>query len=213
MEYQMSTLVELFDKYGCDKGNLKHRYDRVYESALDQLKDGPFKMLEIGIFKGNSTEAFVEYCPQVDVVGVDIFVRVDVENIPILNHHRVHPCRCNSLEGPNDEFKSIVGDDKFDIIIDDGLHTHEAQWKTFLNFLPYLKDGCSYFIEDGWPYDQMTPTQKQHPWLKKHAPAFSEEQYERLLNVIAPYNYTHHDLRDGYDPDTFIIEVKKLFLI
>ena len=105
MNSNNTKLVELFDKYGCDKGNLKHRYDRVYEPALYQLKDGPFKMLEIGIFKGNSTEAFVEHCPQVQVVGVDIFVRVDVKNIPILNHPQVHACTCDSLEGPNDEFK------------------------------------------------------------------------------------------------------------
>ncbi|MGV7234718.1 MAG: class I SAM-dependent methyltransferase [Nitrosomonadaceae bacterium] len=207
-EILMNTLVELFDKYKCDKGNLKHRYDRVYEPALHQLKDHPFRMLEIGVFKGNSTEAFVEYCPQVQVVGVDIFVRVDVRNIPILNHPQVHACKCDSLEGPNDEFKELAGDG-FDIIIDDGLHTHEAQWKTFLNFFPYLKEGGSYFIEDVWPYDMMTPAQKQHPWLKKHEPAFSEEEYLHLMNVIAPYNYERHDLREGYDPDTFILEIKK----
>lgn len=205
----MNTLVELFDKYGCDKGNLKHRYDRVYEPALDQLKDHPFRMLEIGIFKGNSTEAFVEYCPHVDVVGVDIFVRVDVKNIPILNHPQVHACKCNSLEGPNDEFSSIIGDDVFDIIIDDGLHTHEAQRKTFLNFIPYLKEGGVYFIEDVWAFDKMTAQEKEHHWLKKHGDAFSEKEYQKLLNATEPYNVTYHDLRDGYDPDTFILEVRK----
>ena len=205
----MNTLVEMFDKYGCDKGNLKHRYDRVYAPALDQLKDHPFRMLEIGIFKGNSTEAFVEYCPQVDVVGVDIFVRVNVDNIPILNHPQVTACKCDSLVGPTEEFMSLIGTDNFDIIIDDGLHTHEAQWKTFLNFIPYLKEGGSYFIEDVWPFDKMSPAQKQHHWLKKHSPAFSEEQYLKLMNVIAPYNIEFHDLREGYDPDTFIIEVIK----
>ena len=204
----MNSLVELFDKYKCDKGSLKHRYDRVYEPALHQLKDGPFNMLEIGVFKGNSTEAFVEYCPQVDVVGVDIFTRVDVKNIPILNHPHVHPCKCDSLEGPTEEFKALA-EDKFDIIIDDGLHTHEAQWKTFLNFFPFLKEGGSYFIEDVWPYDRMTDEQKQHYWLKKYAPAFSEEEYQKLLDVLAPYNVTYHDLREGYDPDTCILEVKK----
>ena len=205
----MSTLVELFDKYKCDKGSLKHRYDRVYAPALHQLKDHPFRMLEIGVFKGNSTEAFVEYCPQVQVVGVDIFVRVDVKNIPILNHPQVRAFKCDSLEGPTEEFMSIVGTDTFDIIIDDGLHTHEAQWKTFLNFIPYLREGGSYFIEDVWPYDEMTEEQKQHYWLKKNAPAFSEEEYEKLLIAIAPYEVVRHDLRNGYDPDTYIIEVKK----
>lgn len=208
MDDIMNTLAELFDKYKCDKGNIKHRYDRVYEPALQQLKDRPFNMLEIGVFKGNSTEAFVEYCPQVEVVGVDIFTRVDIKNIPILNHPQVHACKCDSLEGPTEEFKALAKDG-FDVIIDDGLHTHEAQWKTFVNFIPYLKDDGVYFIEDVWAYDRMTDEQKQHYWLKKYEPAFSEEEYQKLLDALAPYNVTYHDLRKGYDPDTFILEIRK----
>jgi len=204
----MKTLVELFDWYDCDKGSLKHRYDRVYEPTLKPLCDKPFRMLEIGVFKGNSTEAFTEFCPKVEIVGVDIFTRVDVKDIGIFHDSRVTPCKCDSLEGPNDEFKKLVGRKKFDVIIDDGLHTHEAQWKTFENFIPYLKKGGSYFIEDVWPYDRMTEQQKQHYWVKKHAPAFSEEEYQKLLDAIAPYKVIYHDLRAGYDPDTFIIEIK-----
>ena len=201
-------LVELFDKYGCDKGNLKHRYDRVYEPVLAQSKADSIRMLEIGIFKGNSTEAFIEFCPNLEVVGVDIFTRVDMKNIPILNHARVHPVKCNSLEGPNKEFDKLA-ENGFDIIIDDGLHTHEAQWKTFLNFIPYLKKGGVYFIEDVWAFDKMSAQEKEHYWLKKHGDAFSEKEYQKLLNAIEPYNVTYHDLREGYDPDTFILEIRK----
>lgn len=201
-------LVELFDKYKCDKGSLKHRYDRVYAPAIESLRDDPFHMLEIGIFKGNSTEAFIEYCPQVDIVGVDIFTRVKMNKVPILNHSRVHGCKCDSLQGPNKEFNRLAIDG-FDIIIDDGLHTHEAQWKTFLNFIPYLKEDGAYFIEDVWAYDIMTEEEKQHWWLKKYTPAFSEEQYQKLLDALEPYTVIYHDLREGYDPDTFILEIRK----
>ena len=204
----LKTLVELFDKYKCDKGSLKHRYDRVYAPALEDLRDGPFHMLEIGIFKGNSTEAFVEYCPQVEIVGVDIFKRIKMENVSILKHSRVHGYKCDSLQGPTDEFMRSSGDG-FDVIIDDGWHTHEAQRKTFRNFIPYLKEGGVYFIEDVWAYNFMTEEEKEHRWLKKHAPAFSEEEYQKLLNALEPYTVTYHDLREGYDPDTFILEIRK----
>lgn len=204
----MTSLVELFDKYKCDKGNIKHRYDRVYEPALIPIRNNSFRMLEIGVFKGNSTEAFVEFCPNMNVTGVDIFTRVNVSDIPIFNNGRVRPVKCNSLDGPNDEFRKVVGKKKFDIIIDDGLHTHEAQRKTFENFIPYLKKGGVYFIEDVWAFDRMTDKEKDHYWLKRHAPAFSEEEYKKLLDVLAPYNVTYHDLRNGYDPDTFILEIK-----
>ena len=204
----MSSLLKLFDKYGCDKGSRKHRYDRVYASTLDQLKNSHFQMLEIGIFKGNSTEAFIEYCPQVEIVGVDIFVRVDVKNIPILNHPRVHPCKGDSMLPLTNECKKLcnVG---VDIIIDDGLHTHRAQRKTFLNFIPYLKKGGVYFIEDVWAFDKMSQKQKQHPWLQSHSPAFSEVEYQKLLDAIEPYTVIYHDLRKGYRPDTFILEIRK----
>lgn len=204
----MKTLVELFDKYKCDKGSLKHRYDRVYEPILKEYQDDPFSMLEIGVFKGNSTEAFVEYCPYAYIVAVDIFTRVEMKDVPILKHPHVHGCQCNSLDGPNEHFKDLA-QKGFDIIIDDGLHTHEAQWKTFENFIPYLVEGGSYFIEDVWAYDRLTQQEKKHPWLKKHEPGFSEAEYQKLLNVIAPYEVIYHDLRKGYDPDTFILEIRK----
>ena len=129
-------------------------------------------------------------------------------NVTILTHPQVHGCKCDSLKTPTTEFKALAKDG-FDIIIDDGLHTHEAQWKTFLNFIPYLKDGGIYFIEDVWPYDKMTNKQKQHYWLKRYSPAFSEGEYQKLLNAISPYKVTYRDLRTGYDPDTFILEIKK----
>jgi hypothetical protein len=205
----MTKLVKLFDKYGCDKGNIKHRYDRVYEPVLESYKDTPFSMLEIGVFKGNSTEAFLDFSPQIEIVGIDIFTRVSPENIPVLNQPRVSWAKCDSLKGANDAFRAVAPEDGFDIIIDDGLHTHEAQWKTFENFIPFLKDGGSYFIEDVWPYDKMTTKEKQHPWLKKHSPGFSEEEYKKLLDKISSFEVIRHDLREGYDPDTYIIEVKK----
>ena len=209
MNFNNKRLVELFDKYKCDKGNIKHRYDRVYEPVLEKLRKKPFRMLEVGIFKGNSTKAFVEFCPDIEIIGVDIFTRVNEKDIEIFQDARVTACKCNSLEGANDDFKKLIGRKKFDIIIDDGLHTHEAQWRTFLNFIPYLKESGVYFIEDVWAFDKMTAQEKEHYWLKKHGDAFSEKEYQKLLDAIEPYDVTYHDLRKGYDPDTFILEIRK----
>ena len=89
-------LVDYFDKYKCDKGRLKHRYDRVYEPALEPLRDKDFDILEIGIFKGNSIEALVEYAPYATVVGLDTFQRIKPEDIPILEHGNVMWHKCDS---------------------------------------------------------------------------------------------------------------------
>jgi len=204
----MKKLVELFDKYKCDKGSLRHRYDRVYEPTLEHLRDKEFNMLEIGIFKGNSTEAWREYFPKANFYGIDIFTRLNPEEIPVLNKSRVKWCKCDSIKGPNDDFKKMVGDIKFDVIIDDGLHTHDAQKKTFENFIPYLSSNGIYFIEDVWAFNYMNEKQKQHPWITSHKIELTETKYNNLLKTLKPFNTIFHDLRNNFYNDTFIIEIK-----
>ena len=212
----MKTLVKVFDKYKCDKGSLRHRYDRAYEPTLKLIKNQKINLLEIGIFKGTSVQSWVDYLPNAHIFGIDIFVRTDPKDIKIFNHPRVHWCKCDSTVKPTTEFIEMINDEfestlenKFDIIIDDGKHTHEAQRKTFENFFPFLKPGGVYFIEDVWPFDIMTSQQKQHKWLKLHPDDFSDEQYQKLLDVISPNDYEYHDLRAGHGPDTFIIKIRK----
>lgn len=204
----MNTLQQLFDRYKCDKGSLKHRYDRVYEPALNHLQNKEFNLLEIGIFKGPSLEAWVEYFPYANLFGIDIFTRINPNDIQILKHPRVSWCKCDSIRGPNDEFKSIAKDG-FDVIIDDGKHTHDAQLATFKNFVPFLNKGGVYFIEDVWPFHLMSEKEKQHKWLLQHKDGFSDKLYDQLIETISQYDVIFYDIRKGYDPDTFIIEVRK----
>lgn len=201
-------LADYFDQYKCDKGNIKHQYNRVYEPALEPLRNLPIRLLEIGVFKGASLQAWADYLPHATFVGVDIFERVDIPKIPILNHPRVSWVKCSSTDELPVELLEIVGDG-FDIIIDDGLHTHDGQRLTFENFIPFLKPDGKYFIEDVWPFDLMDAREKQHQWLVKHPNDFSDDQYIKLLKATRPYNVKFHDLRKGFGPDTFIIEVTK----
>lgn len=197
-----------FNKFGCDKGSLRHRYDRVYEPQLKKFKDIEFRMLEIGIFKGNGIKAWLDYFPMVQFIGIDIFTRVKERNIPILNHNRVHWCKQNSMTALSDEFVNLAKD-KFDVIIDDGLHTHDSQRLTFENLIPFLKNDGVYFIEDVWAFDHMSETDRQHSWMRKKKDEYSDKQYNNLLSSLSDYNVEFHDLRKGYEPDTFIIEVRK----
>lgn len=199
-------LVNYFDQKQCDKGSLRHRYDRVYEPVFESYNKS-FTLLEIGIFKGQSFEAIAEYAPSSYLVGIDTFQRVSPDEIGILKH--VKWIKQSSLDQPTKEFMSLVPEDGFDIIIDDGLHTHPAQRLTFENFFPYLKPDGFYFIEDVWPFNIMSTNEKQHPWLIERQNDWNDSEYEKLLNVLTPYNVTFHDLRKGYYPDSYIIEVRK----
>jgi len=137
-------LVEIFDRYGSDKGTGQHRYDWVYEPILESLQLKPITLLEIGIFRGASLASWVEYLPNAMIIGVDTFERVPPQDIPILLHPRVEWYRCDSTSGVPDELRGR----QVDIVIDDGCHDPEAQLATLRNFRPLVRPGGRYFIED-----------------------------------------------------------------
>ena len=184
---------KLFDRFGCDKGRC-HGYERVYEPAFKDIRNEPLRILDIGIFKGASIEVWLDYFPNATIVGIDIFKRVKPENIPVLRHPRVE-WRKHDSTTPAD-----FG--KFDIVIDDGAHTHTAQRKTLECFAPCAN---MYFIEDVWAFNYMTPKEKEHKWLR--GSGYSEQEYLKLLNALEPYEVEFHDLRAGHQPDSFIIEI------
>jgi spermidine synthase len=134
------SLRELFAKHRCDKG-FRHDYGRFYEPRFRDHKDQPLRFLEIGIYKGASIKAWLEYFPQAHVIAVDTFQRIAAKDVPILNHPRVTWHQCDST-------KEAPRIDLVDFIIDDGCHSAKAQLQTFNNYYPLLKDDGVYFIED-----------------------------------------------------------------
>jgi hypothetical protein len=47
-----------------------------------------------------------------------------------------------------DELFREIGDQRFDLIIDDGLHTFEANSNTLFSAFKHLRDGGLYIVED-----------------------------------------------------------------
>ena len=203
----MKSLKELFDKHGCDKGSIRHRYDRVYEPALEHLRNKEFNMLEIGILRGESVQAWLEFFPHMTFYCIDIFTQIPPENIEILENPRVKWCKCDSIEGPNSAFEMMTKDALFDIIIDDGLHRPDAQRKTFENFIHYMKEEGTYFIEDLWPLHDMNKEELNHQWIINKSQHYTMRKHTNLLKSIEEYDIIFHDLRKGFEPDTYLIEI------
>ena len=54
------SLKEIFIKNKCDKAT-KHRYYELYQQDFDKFKNDQINILEIGTFKGESTQSWLDY--------------------------------------------------------------------------------------------------------------------------------------------------------
>ena len=132
-------LNSIFIQNGCDKGT-KHTYSKVYEKDMEKFRNEKINLCEIGIFKGASIASWLEYFPNATIYGVDTFQRINPEEIEVLQNPRVKWLIADSLKaGVGIKIQKEWGDVKFDFMIDDGLHTPEANALTFQNFSPFLK--------------------------------------------------------------------------
>lgn len=133
----------VLDNYDTDKiisGYMKH-----YDALLESLRNKEIKLLELGIYKGESLLLWRDYFPMGTIVGIDI-------NLP---RDFTHQERIYIYEGSQSDkrFLSDVADkiapDGFDIIIDDASHIGELTEKTFWHlFDNHLRPGGLYVIED-----------------------------------------------------------------
>ncbi len=172
--YKKTLLSELCDKYGSDKGYNKienrifynnwhpHNYTDYYSSLFEHSRIGIKKIFECGIgtnnpdipssmgkeYKpGGSLKMWRDYFPNADVYGADIDKDILFES------ERIKTFYVNQLE--KDSIKKMwdnIGEDNFDIIIDDGLHTYDAGKCMFDNSFNKLRDGGIYIIEDVDPF-------------------------------------------------------------
>jgi cephalosporin hydroxylase len=201
-------LQKLFNKYGCDKAS-KHHYDLVYESEFALIREQHLAILEVGVFKGESTQAWADYFPNAKIFGLDVFTRVSMNQIPILNHPRVEAICGSSIDITiTEEIRKKWPGVKFDIIIDDGLHTPRANADTFKNLFPLLKQGGAYYIEDVWPLHIMSESEKNHWWLKKYPDLYNDDEMQYFMDQIPKNKLVEFDLRkkSGH-PDSYIMKI------
>lgn len=205
----MSELKELFDRHGCDKSS-KHGYEEVYDQYFHPVRNAPLDILEIGVFKGASTKALHEYFPNATMHCVDIFKRTNPEDLDVLQEERVRWIKADSMSGclPDRMWNSWGSGISFDFIIDDGAHYPKANLKTFRNCFPFLKKGGTYFIEDVWPLELMTPRELDNRWLKENSDRYGQLDNNAFVSEISKHNVSRHDLRGKRGiPDSYIIAV------
>lgn len=206
------TLKDIFDKNNCDKSH-RHRYDLIYEADFYKKKNHNINILEVGVFRGESTKSWLEYFPNATVVAIDTFERIDEWNIKTLKNKRVRTVKSDSTL-PNIKKHLQELDLKYDFIIDDGLHTPIANKKTFNNLFEFLKNDGIYYVEDFWPMFDMTEKQLSHKHLKKHKEDWNLENINDFLSTISMYHYEGIDNRQiSKKPDSYIFKIQKTNLL
>ena len=152
-------LTSLMEKYGSDKGGFQkvHNFSDFYSQIFtnrEQIK----KILEVGLGTSNikiasnmgsegkplaSLRAWRDFFFNAEIFGADIDKNV------LINENRIKTFYVDQTkkESIEEMWKNISHND-FDIIIDDGLHTFEANTCLFENSITFLSSSGVYIIED-----------------------------------------------------------------
>ena len=159
-------LKRLMDLYGSDKGgiNKHHNFAQYYSEIFYNRKSKIKNFLEIGLGTNNievpsnmgiegkplaSLRAWRDFFINAEIYGADIDKKI-LKNEERIKTYYVDQTDQNSIK---DMFKEI-GVEKFDVILEDGLHEYNANICFFENSIEFLADDGFYIIEDVYYKDQ-----------------------------------------------------------
>lgn len=144
-------LKNFLDKYGSDKAN-HHTYQDIYAFIFHKVSGAkPISILEIGIgsSKQPSMKAFFEFFHNnnfnIDYIGVDInkdfLIDPHQQGITLMHFDQLEHHSALRLIA-NLQSRSVA------LIIEDGLHTAEANISALNNLISFVNKGAIYIIED-----------------------------------------------------------------
>ena len=148
-----NDLGNLFLQYGSDKSTT-HNYHLIYGSILSLISENP-RILEIGLGSndpsiasnmgihgkpGASLRAFKKYKPSSIIDGADIDSTIKVEECRVFHIDQTVPESFGVINGKGEPF--------YDLIIDDGLHSPDANLYTLEFALGSISNNGFIVIED-----------------------------------------------------------------
>lgn len=137
-----NTFSFFADQYGTKKGMGIHRYTDYYELFFAPIRESAKKILEIGVYKGQSLLALESYFPNAAIIGLDN-EHPFTEKTDRVASYRGDQANRNHL-------KKLIKHcgDGWDIIIDDGGHRMRQQQISLGFLFEFVKAGGIYIIED-----------------------------------------------------------------
>ena len=167
--YNNNSLTNLCEIYKSDKGSMNHNkksiwgwtahtYSNYYYSLFNHFKDDVKLVFECGLgtnnpnFQSNMTvngmpgaslRVWKDYFKNAQIYGADIDKDILFQENRIKTYY-VDQLNTSSIK----TMWKKIGIQNFDIIIDDGLHTTEANINFYINSFNKLKKNGIYIIED-----------------------------------------------------------------
>lgn len=154
-----TEMCGIMTRHGSDKGDRWHNYTAIYSVLLGKFREQPLRIFELGLgtnnpklvssmgvkgFPGASLRGWREIFPRALIYGADI------DRDILFEEDRIKTFYCDQLDSAaiRDLWSQPVLQDGFDIIVDDGLHTFEANISFLDGSLANLRPGGIFIIED-----------------------------------------------------------------
>lgn len=147
------TLDDICIKCDTDKASSHkygaHGYAVHYDAAFASMREQPIKLLEIGVNKGASMAAWLEYFQLGRVFGVDIEQGKNPWNTLHTGIHPRYTFAAGDQRKPEfwEAFLNEHGRE-WDIVVDDGGHYADMVLTSFTCLWPHVKPGGFYCVED-----------------------------------------------------------------
>lgn len=183
IQNETTDLCLIMSKHGSDKSLGWHNYTIVYDALFKDIKDTAMYVFEMGIGvinSGASLRGWKEYFTKAQIYGADILEET------LFEEDRIDTFHCDqlntiSIQNMWNYFDKKV---KFDVIIEDGLHTYDANIHFLENSIHKVKDGGWYIIEDV----QVAEIHRYEKYFENCKLKFTEHQILHLDNPGNKYD-------------------------
>lgn len=127
---------------GTDK-DTSHAYGPLYDEILAPYRQSAKNVLEIGVYSGASVHVLAQYFTEAHIYGIDVCPE------RILPKYKTNPrVTFAHVDGTQPSAPALLGNVKYDVIIEDASHLPNDQIASLDIFAPYLVAGGMYVIED-----------------------------------------------------------------
>jgi hypothetical protein len=154
-----TPMCRAMTRHGSDKGRDRHNYTTVYSALFGGLRDRPLRIFELGLGTNNprlastmgatgkpgaSLRGWRDFFPLASVYGADI------DRDILFEDDRIETFYCDQLDPAaiRDLWARPVFQEGLDILVEDGLHTFEANLSFLDGSLANLRPGGVYVVED-----------------------------------------------------------------